>query len=170
MRGGLKAWPLRHVWVSSVLVGGLCVLVLLGVKIGLALALPEAVPTFRAGEATTPETKTGLTLIRELTVSAALIPLVETLLLFYLPSLALHRVRGLVGSAALVAFAGAAGWALHGADVHALGHGLCFALLGAWFSTVMIAQERGRAVMATTLAHGVWNALILLGWFLWGGS
>ncbi|WP_343772474.1 hypothetical protein [Brevundimonas basaltis] len=166
----MKAWPLRRVWVSSTLVGGLCVVVMLCMKVGLFVALPEVTPAFRAGETTAPENKALLTLFRELVISAALIPFIETLLVFYLPGLALHRVRGRVGAVAFVGFTGAVGWAFHGADIHALAHGLCFALLGAWFWTVMVAQGRGRAVLATTLAHGTWNGLLLLLWFVWGGT
>jgi len=162
----LKTWPLRHVWLGSALVGGLCVLVMMGVKIGLFIWVPEATPAFRAGEATAPENRAFLTLIRELAISVVVVPLIETSVLFYLPSLALHRLRGAVGAAAFVTATGGMGWVLHGADLHAVAHGLCFALLGAWFSAVLIAHGRGRALLATSAAHGVWNATFLLIWFV----
>ena len=97
-----------------------------------------------------------------------LIPLLETFLLFYLPHLAFRRLKGPAGAALFTALMTAMGWGLHGADVYAIGHGLNFGMLGVWFWTVRAARGARGAVLATTVAHGVWNGLLILAWVLWG--
>lgn len=165
----MKGWAIRHVWVVSALVGVLCVILMLSKHVALAVALPDSEPAFRAGMATAPENKALLTLARELTLSVVVAPLLETLLLFSLPALCLQRLRGPMVGVLFCVLVGGIGWGLHGADVHAVGHGANFALLGAWFWTVMTALGASRALWATSLAHAFWNGFFLMAWILWGG-
>lgn len=138
------------------------------IKVSLALALPDSEPAFRAGKATAPPDKAFLTVAWELTSSALIVPLLETALLFSLPRLAFSRLPGLAGATLFTALTAAMGWGLHGADIHAIGHGLNFGMLGAWFWAVWAARGPGGALLATSLAHGVWNGLLILAWVLWG--
>ena len=161
-------WALRRVWTASALLGLLCAIAMIAVKVGLATTAPDTEPAFRSGQATAPPDKAFLTVALELLGSAVLVPFFETVLLFWLPRLALHRLKGAAGGPLFTALLGALGWGLHGADIHAIGHGLNFAMLGAWFWVVWAARGPGDAVFATTAAHGVWNGLLILAWVLWG--
>ncbi|OGN43613.1 MAG: hypothetical protein A2623_00690 [Caulobacterales bacterium RIFCSPHIGHO2_01_FULL_70_19] len=164
----MRRWPLRHVWISSALLGVVCAVAIIAVQVSVALALPGSEPAFRAGEATAPPDKAFVTVVRELVSSAVLVPWLETLLLFYLPHLAFRRLKGPAAAALFTALMAAIGWGLHGSDVYAIGHGLDFGMLGLWFWTVWATRDARRAILATTLAHSVWNGLLILAWVLWG--
>ena len=66
-------WALRRVWIASALLGLLCAVAMIAVKVGLATT-PDAEPAFRAGQATAPPDKAFLTVALELLGSAVLVP------------------------------------------------------------------------------------------------
>ena len=164
----MRRWAGRHVWITSALLGLVCAVAIIAVQVSVGLVLPGSEPAFRAGEATAPPDKAFLTVVWELANGGVLIPLLETFLLFYLPHLAFRRLKGPAGAALFTALMTAMGWGLHGADVYAIGHGLNFGMLGIWFWAVWAARGARRAFLAATMAHGVWNGLLILAWVLWG--
>ena len=154
----------RHVWLTSVLIGVGCVLVMVAGTVLLALLAPDAENTRWAGELTAPAEKSIPVLLRELAVAGLAIPLAETLILFALPAL---PFRGFSAPGWLYAIAiGGLGWMIHGAGLHQLSHGLNFGLLALWYWSVWDWRGWKQAVLATTLAHGVWNASLLVLWFV----
>lgn len=154
----------RHVWATSILIGVGCVLVMLAGIILLALFAPDAENTRWAGELTAPGEKSIPVLLRELAVAGLVVPLAETLILFALPAL---PFRGFSTPGWIYALAiGGLGWLIHGAGLHQIPHGLNFGLLALWYWSVQDWRGWKSAVLATTLAHGVWNAVLLILWFV----
>jgi len=154
----------RHVWTTSVLLGVVCVLVMLAGTVLLAFFAPDAENARWATGATAPDEKSVPVLLRELAVGALAVPLAETLLFFALPAL---PMRGFSAPGWLYALAIASlGWLVHGAGLHQIPHGLNFGILALWYWSVWHWRGWKPAVVATTLAHGVWNAVLLLLWFV----
>lgn len=164
MRVRLNDWCRRHVWLTSVLIGVGCVLVMLTGIVLLALFAPDAENARWVGEVGAPGEKSVPVLLRELAVGALAVPLAETLILFALPAL---PMRGFSAPGWLYAVAiGGLGWLIHGAGLHQIPHGVNFGVLALWYWSVWNWRGWKQAVLATTLAHGVWNSLLLLLWFI----
>ncbi|RZJ44763.1 MAG: hypothetical protein EON87_09180 [Brevundimonas sp.] len=157
-------WLRRHVWTTSILIGVGCLLVMFAGIVLLALVAPDAENARWAGEAAAPAEKSFPVLLQELTVSAVAVPLLETFVLFALPAL---LFRGYSVPAWVYAIAiGGLGWLIHGAGIHQIPHGVNFGLLALWYWAVWNWRGWKQAVLATSLAHGIWNAAFLLLWFV----
>ncbi|RYG15519.1 MAG: hypothetical protein EON96_10465 [Caulobacteraceae bacterium] len=152
-----------HVWTTSVLIGVGCVLIMLAGIVLLAVIAPDAENMRWVGETAAPAVKSLPVLLRELALAGLAVPLAETLLFFALPALPL---RGFGAPAWLYAvLIGGLGWLIHGAGIHQIPHGLNFGFLALWYWSVWNWRGWKQAVLATTLAHGVWNAIFLILWF-----
>lgn len=157
-------WLRRHVWMTSVLIGVGCVLVMLVSIILITLIAPEAENTRWVGREAAPAAKTLAVLGWELAFSAVTTALIETLVLFALPAL---PFRGFSAPGWLYAVAiGGPGWLIHGAGIHQIPHGLNFGIVALWYWAVQDWRGSGRAILATALAHAVWNAILMILWFV----
>lgn len=157
-------WLRRHVWTTSILIGVGCVLLMAAGTILLAVLAPGVENARWAGEAMAPEGKSVPILLRELAMGAVAAPLVETMILFALPAL---PFRGFSAPGWFYALAiGGLGWLIHGAGIHQIPHGVNFGLLALWYWAVWNWRGWKQAVLATSLAHGIWNAAFLLLWFV----
>jgi hypothetical protein len=164
VRGRLIDWLRRHVWTTSILIGLGCVLVMYVATTLLGVMAPDVENARWAGRATAPTEKSIAVLLKELAVRALAVPFAETLLMFALPAV---LFRGLAKSPLTYVIAiGGLGWLVHGAGLHQIPHGMNFAILALWYWSVTTWRGWGQAVLATTLAHGVWNAAFMLFWFV----
>lgn len=79
------------------------------------------------------------------------------------------KLKGKLGASLYVVILGVLSWAVHGAGLNNVGHGLAFALLAGWFWAV--AQTRGGWVAFATnvVAHGVWNTTLIAVWLVRNG-
>ena len=89
-------------------------------------------------------------------------PVVETLLfLFFYWALHPRCAFGL-RTVAFIVWMGALGFLLHGASLQTVNRILPFALLAGLFARWAERYSLGHAFGVTALAHGVWNATVLL--------
>lgn len=141
-----------------------CVLVMLAGIVLLLLIAPDAENLRWANEAAAPAEKSVPVLLRELAFSALATALAETLFLFALPAVLFRKLGAPAWAYALAL--GVFGWLIHGAGIHQIPHGVNFGVLALWCWAVWNWRGSGQAILATALAHGVWNAVFLVLWFV----
>jgi hypothetical protein len=98
-------------------------------------------------------------------------PIIESLLFVLIWGLFLGlKLKGTIGALIYVVVVGILSWAIHGAALNNIGHGLAFALLAAWFWVVAQARGTWTAIATNVVAHGIWNTTLIVIWLIRNGT